>query len=133
MLTLFMSITGGLSWVEALEPLRDASEIAAACMLLYIFITIFAILNVVTGVLSSAFVSQCSALQIYINEQMMQKWNQVFCNNAIESAKADKDSRRLSVHVYWQEHRNSRRQEIAIMKQMQWHQSQLRTLKGQLF
>ncbi|CAE7616656.1 scn4ab [Symbiodinium natans] len=83
MLTLFMSITGGLSWVEALEPLRNASSIAAALMLLYEFITIFAILNVVTG---------------------------VFCNNAIESAKADK--------------------EIAIMKQMQWHQSQLRTLKG---
>lgn len=83
MLTLFMSITGGLSWVEALEPLRDATPIAAAFMLLYIFITIFAILNVVTG---------------------------VFCNNAIESAKADK--------------------EIAIMKQMSWHQSQLRTLKG---
>ena len=54
MLTLFMSITGGVSWVEALEPLRDASELAAAMMLLYIFITIFAILNVVTGAEASA-------------------------------------------------------------------------------
>ena len=49
-----MSITGGLSWVEALEPLRDATPIAAAFMLLYVFITIFAILNVVTGAAASA-------------------------------------------------------------------------------
>ena len=57
-----MSITGGLSWVEALEPLRDATPIAAAFMLLYIFITIFAILNVVTGADASAILCSCFCL-----------------------------------------------------------------------
>lgn len=83
MLTLFLSISGGLSWTEALEPLRTVSSVAFSCFIIYIFITIFAILNVVTG---------------------------VFCNNAIESSKADKD--------------------IAIMKQIEWHKGQLRALKG---
>jgi len=83
MLTLFLSITGGLSWTEALEPLRTVSGVAFSCLIVYVFLSYFAILNVVTG---------------------------VFCNNAIESSKADKD--------------------IAIMKQMEWHKGQLRALKG---
>ncbi|CAE7687347.1 Scn11a [Symbiodinium sp. CCMP2456] len=83
MLTLFISISGGLSWSEALQPLRDVSEIAFLCMVVYIVLTVLAILNVVTG---------------------------VFCNNAIESARADKD--------------------IAIMKQMQKHAKQLKSLRG---
>ncbi|CAE7199111.1 CPK25 [Symbiodinium necroappetens] len=52
-------------------------------MVVYIVLTVLAILNVVTG---------------------------VFCNNAIESARADKD--------------------IAIMKQMQKHAKQLKSLRG---
>ncbi|CAE7209192.1 Scn11a [Symbiodinium sp. CCMP2592] len=83
MLTLFVSISGGLSWSEALHPLREVSEIAFLCMVVYIVLTVLAILNVVTG---------------------------VFCNNAIESARADKD--------------------IAIMKQMQKHAKQLKSLRG---
>jgi len=83
MLTLFVSISGGLSWSEALHPLREVSGIAFLCMVVYIVLTVLAILNVVTG---------------------------VFCNNAIESARADKD--------------------IAIMKQMQKHAKQLKSLRG---
>jgi len=83
MLTLFVSISGGLSWSEALHPLREVSGIAFLCMMVYIVLTVLAILNVVTG---------------------------VFCNNAIESARADKD--------------------IAIMKQMQKHAKQLKSLRG---
>eukprot|EP00913_Durusdinium_trenchii_P034790 g32544.t1 len=64
MLTLFMSITGGLSWEDALSPLRNASPVAVIFMVVYIVMTVFAVLNVVTG---------------------------VFCNTAIESANADKD------------------------------------------
>lgn len=64
MLTLFKCITGGVSWAEPLEPLRTVSPIAVGTLLLYIVITVLAVLNVVTG---------------------------VFCHTAIESAKADKD------------------------------------------
>ncbi|CAE7517540.1 Scn11a [Symbiodinium natans] len=46
MLTLFISISGGLSWSEALQPLRDVSEIAFLCMVVYIVLTVLAILNV---------------------------------------------------------------------------------------
>ncbi|CAK9076731.1 unnamed protein product [Durusdinium trenchii] len=64
MLTLFMSITGGIDWQIAYEPLREVSWVAQSLMNLYIVIGFFTILNVVTG---------------------------VFVNTAIESASADKD------------------------------------------
>lgn len=49
--TLFMSITGGINWYDAYEPLREVSQFALALMNLYIVIGFFTILNVVTGVL----------------------------------------------------------------------------------
>ena len=49
MLTLFMSIAGGVSWEDALSPLRHVSELAVIFMLVFIVITVFAVLNVVTG------------------------------------------------------------------------------------
>lgn len=64
MLTLFMAVSGGLSWTEALQPLQQFSPFGVACVITYVVITVFAVLNVVTG---------------------------VFCNTAIESAHADKD------------------------------------------
>eukprot|EP00439_Symbiodinium_sp_Y106_P046447 s724_g5.t3 len=83
MLTLLMAITGGLSWNDALTPLRSVSEIAVTGLLLYIVITVLAVLNVVTG---------------------------VFCNMAIESARADKD-------------------DIAIMQQIHKHEAQVDSLR----
>mmetsp|Transcript_5126 Transcript_5126/g.8612 ORF Transcript_5126/g.8612 Transcript_5126/m.8612 type:complete len:570 (+) Transcript_5126:43-1752(+) len=64
MLTLFMAITNGLSWDDALRPLRNVSYFAVALVVCYVTLAVFAILNVVTG---------------------------VFCNTAIESAHADKE------------------------------------------
>jgi len=83
MMTLFLSISGGLSWEESLLPLRRVSSLASACMIVFIVITVFAVMNVVTG---------------------------VFCNTAIENAKADKD--------------------IAIMKQMHKHAAQVESLRA---
>eukprot|EP00913_Durusdinium_trenchii_P030754 g28804.t1 len=66
MFTLFMAISGGVSWEDALKlgEMEQISPLAVMCMTLFIIITVFAILNVVTG---------------------------VFCNTAIESAHADRD------------------------------------------
>mmetsp|Transcript_23498 Transcript_23498/g.55446 ORF Transcript_23498/g.55446 Transcript_23498/m.55446 type:complete len:598 (+) Transcript_23498:44-1837(+) len=61
-LTLFMSIAGGLSWAEAFAPLKAISAWWAVCYLFYICFTYFAVLNVVTA---------------------------VFCQSAIESAQSD--------------------------------------------
>lgn len=64
MLTLFLAISGGLSWGEALNPLRAVGVPAFASVLLYIVIAEFAVMNVILG---------------------------VFCNTAIESAGADRE------------------------------------------
>ena len=40
MLTLFMSISGGIDWDDALVPLQTVSPIAVTAMLLYIVITV---------------------------------------------------------------------------------------------
>lgn len=62
MLTLFMSICGGLSWEAALRPMLEVSHLYASLLLFYIAFSYFAVLNVVTG---------------------------VFCQSAIESAQSD--------------------------------------------
>eukprot|EP00437_Effrenium_voratum_P044066 CAMPEP_0181467484 /NCGR_PEP_ID=MMETSP1110-20121109/37005_1 /TAXON_ID=174948 /ORGANISM="Symbiodinium sp., Strain CCMP421" /LENGTH=558 /DNA_ID=CAMNT_0023592317 /DNA_START=34 /DNA_END=1710 /DNA_ORIENTATION=- len=64
MLTLFMSISAGVNWNEPLGVLREISYVALLFMIMFIVITVFAVMNVVTG---------------------------VFCNTAIESAHADKE------------------------------------------
>ncbi|CAE7455546.1 Scn5a [Symbiodinium microadriaticum] len=83
MLTLFLSITNGVSWDDCLQPLWDVSRVALVSLIVYIVITVFAVLNTVTG---------------------------VFCNMAIESARADKD--------------------MATMRQMQKHEAQVDALRG---
>ena len=50
MMTLFMSITGGINWFEAYEPLRQVSLMALWLFNLYVVIGFFTILNMVTGV-----------------------------------------------------------------------------------
>jgi len=62
MLSLYMSIAGGVSWEDVITPLRAVSEFWAFLFLFYISFTYFAVLNVVTG---------------------------VFCQSAIESAQND--------------------------------------------
>ncbi|CAE7184985.1 unnamed protein product, partial [Symbiodinium pilosum] len=64
MLTLFYAITNGLAWSEAVDPLRSVSVLAVGFVICYIIISVFTLLNVVTG---------------------------VFVNTAIERASADKD------------------------------------------
>ncbi|CAE7460338.1 Scn11a [Symbiodinium natans] len=64
MLTLLYCITDGISWEVALNPLRQVSLLAVGVLIFYIIISVFTILNVVTG---------------------------VFVNTAIERASADKD------------------------------------------
>ena len=68
MMSLFMAISQGLNWEDLIRPLWNVSAVAYYLVIVYVIITIFAILNVVTG---------------------------VFCNTAIESAGADKDIRTL--------------------------------------
>ena len=45
MLTLFMSLAGGVSWEQALPPLREVSAIWVICYVGYIAFTYFAVLN----------------------------------------------------------------------------------------
>eukprot|EP00931_Biecheleriopsis_adriatica_P018615 TRINITY_DN12988_c0_g2_i4.p1 TRINITY_DN12988_c0_g2~~TRINITY_DN12988_c0_g2_i4.p1 ORF type:complete len:525 (+),score=92.96 TRINITY_DN12988_c0_g2_i4:98-1576(+) len=64
MYTLFMAITNGLSWHQAVTPLFSVSWFCVLVFITYIVFTFFAVMNVVTG---------------------------VFCQSAIEGANADKD------------------------------------------
>ena len=64
MFTLFMVVSGGVNWEDIVRPLQKIGTTAVVCLVAYIIISVFTILNVVTG---------------------------VFCNTAIESAHADRD------------------------------------------
>jgi len=45
MLTLFMAITGGVSYDDAMRPLRDVSHLALALVSVYISIGVIVVLN----------------------------------------------------------------------------------------
>mmetsp|Transcript_152366 Transcript_152366/g.486839 ORF Transcript_152366/g.486839 Transcript_152366/m.486839 type:complete len:610 (-) Transcript_152366:90-1919(-) len=66
MLTLFASVTGGLDWWLVSEPLMRISLVYMLMFLLYISVTVFAMLNVITG---------------------------FFCQSAIEGTQQDRDFR----------------------------------------
>jgi len=58
MLTLFMAISGGIDWKDAVAPLSTLSEIIDYLMGVYVFFTVFCLINVVTGI----FVDNAKAL-----------------------------------------------------------------------
>lgn len=64
MYTLFVSITGGMSWTEAITPLFQLGALWVTLFIFFITFAVFAVLNVITG---------------------------VFCQSAIESAQMDKE------------------------------------------
>jgi len=64
MLSLYMAITGGISWYEILVPLYPVGPHWVCLLVMYVCFAQFAVLNVLTG---------------------------VFCQNAIESAQKDED------------------------------------------
>eukprot|EP00413_Alexandrium_margalefii_P039299 CAMPEP_0204603214 /NCGR_PEP_ID=MMETSP0661-20131031/57126_1 /ASSEMBLY_ACC=CAM_ASM_000606 /TAXON_ID=109239 /ORGANISM="Alexandrium margalefi, Strain AMGDE01CS-322" /LENGTH=751 /DNA_ID=CAMNT_0051614259 /DNA_START=22 /DNA_END=2277 /DNA_ORIENTATION=+ len=49
-LTLFLSITGGISWIEVLDPLKATGPVFVTLFLIYVFFAVFSVLNIVTGV-----------------------------------------------------------------------------------
>jgi hypothetical protein len=50
MLSLLMSISNGVSWIEVSEPLSNLGSMWVALFILYLMFTVFAVLNVITGV-----------------------------------------------------------------------------------
>ena len=60
MLTLFMAITNGVSWDDAIRPLREFSYVAVAFVCAYITIAVFAILNASWFAINSAEIASCS-------------------------------------------------------------------------
>jgi len=55
MLTLFMAITNGVSWDDAVEPLRSISGLAVAFVCIYVAIAVFAVLNAACQTRKSTF------------------------------------------------------------------------------
>jgi len=85
MLALFMSISGGVSWVEVSIPLRKIETSWLILFLIYIGFVYFAVLNVVTGVFCQAAIEsqqhdQEAMLQSFLSNKAMytQRFKQLF-------------------------------------------------------
>jgi len=62
MLSLFWSVSGGLSWSEAMIPLRKHNFFWSTCLFLtYVALMVFAVLNVLTGVFVNSATSAASS------------------------------------------------------------------------
>merc|ERR1712014_86589 len=80
-LTLFESITGGLSWREAMLLLQQVHAMYAALFLFYICITVFTILNIITGfccdyAIQNAVTDRDDAIKAQIRNK--EKWKKQF-------------------------------------------------------
>ncbi|CAE7857011.1 unnamed protein product, partial [Symbiodinium necroappetens] len=71
MLTLFMSLAGGVSWEQALAPLREISAIWVICYVGYIAFTYFAVLNVVTAVFCQSAIESAQNDQVTLMQNML--------------------------------------------------------------
>eukprot|EP00440_Ansanella_granifera_P071617 gb/GFBE01077720.1/.p1 GENE.gb/GFBE01077720.1/~~gb/GFBE01077720.1/.p1 ORF type:complete len:581 (+),score=172.88 gb/GFBE01077720.1/:1-1743(+) len=69
MMTLFMSISGGVDWRDAVEPLNSTYWVMPYLFAAYVFFTVFCCLNVVTGI----FVDHAKALKDADEEAMHQE------------------------------------------------------------
>jgi len=50
MLTLFMAISGGVSWWEIMEPMLVVGHLAGAIIVCFIVVAVLAVLNIITGI-----------------------------------------------------------------------------------
>jgi len=78
MLTLFMSITGGIDWETAARPLKEISIVAVMMFVIYITVTIFAIVNVITGVfVTTAMETTAADKDLMVMKQLQKRNTQV--------------------------------------------------------
>jgi len=102
--TLFLTISGGLSWGELAPPLMMVSPVATPILTLYVALATFCVLNIVTGV----FVDRSSAMALQDEENMMLEeiQNRKRWIKEIETlfSKADTDG---SGNVEWEEFENA--------------------------
>lgn len=73
--TLFMAITGGMDWQDSMRPLKDISILAVLCLVMYMTITYFAIVNVITGVFVTTAMETTSADKDLAVMKQLQKYN----------------------------------------------------------
>lgn len=78
MFTLFMSISGGVSWIEPLGPLQEKSYACVLVFSVFISFTYFAALNVVTGVFCEK-AHQCALADEHYKILDMQEKYQHYC------------------------------------------------------
>ena len=85
MLTLFRIISDGLDWDTVFNPLQQVSPMAAAFLIFYVIITVFAVVNVVNGVFVNTAVETAmhdkdvaSMKQLQLQESIVQTLKQVF-------------------------------------------------------
>ncbi|CAE7711824.1 unnamed protein product, partial [Symbiodinium pilosum] len=71
MLTLFMSLSGGVSWEQALSPLKEISAIWVICYIGYVSFTYFAVLNVVTAVFCQSAIESAQNDQVTLMQNML--------------------------------------------------------------
>lgn len=102
--TLFLTISGGISWGELAPPLMLVNPVVTPILTLYIALATFCVLNIVTGV----FVDRSAAMALQDEENMMleeiQNRNRWIKEIETLFAKADTDQ---SGNVEWEEFENA--------------------------
>jgi len=73
LLTLFMSISGGVSWGEVVQLLLEISDLYGVLFVLYVATMVLALLNIVTGIFVNEAVAMAQMDQALMREQEMDR------------------------------------------------------------
>lgn len=99
--TLFLSVSGGISWVEVADPLFKVNQLVGMSFCFYIFFTEFAMLNIITGIFLDTAMraahsdkDECIQEQLHAEDSALRQIQKIF-----EDADVD-DSGEINIHEF---------------------------------
>lgn len=88
---LFMSISGGISWIELSDPLLEVHWSLGLVMCFYIFFTVFAMLNIITGIFVDTALSSAQVDEEEVIQEMLEDEHSSLMQLKHHFEEADKD------------------------------------------
>jgi len=95
MLTLFMAITGGVSWWEIMQPMQVVGHLAGAIFVCFIVVAVLAVLNIITGMFVTDAIEKARSDERCTLEREMEQ-------NLEHRRQLEKLYRKLDVHRHGQ-------------------------------
>ncbi|OLQ09583.1 Sodium channel protein type 5 subunit alpha [Symbiodinium microadriaticum] len=104
MLTLFLSITNGVSWDDCLQPLWDVSRVALVSLIVYIVITVFAVLNTAYATFVSEYTAARERFAELLNKHLLPRGDPPSSTSPPGTSSMTHETRQQGGQEGWDQH-----------------------------